>query len=156
MQTRKNRKNKTFNRKNRGGGPNKTKSKNKSKKNTKLPEKSKFKEFSSPTSPKDFLSTTFFITKDISNKHKALKDFHSFLSDLKYKKYKYTQNEQIIQIINGGIEFYNEAKTNNKTEEVITKKKGDTRGTYYDRLGCSYLYDMNDPNSKEPYEQKVN
>lgn len=40
--------------------------------------------------------------------------------------------------------------------EVITKKKGDTRGTYYDRLGCSYLYDMNDPNSKEPYEQKVN
>jgi hypothetical protein len=111
MQTRKNKKNKTFNRKNRGGGP-------KSKK--KQPE---FKEFSSPKSPKDFLSTTFFITKDISNKHKALKDFHSFLSDLKYKKYKYTQNEQIIQIINGGIEFYNEAKTNNKTEEVITKKK---------------------------------
>lgn len=36
--------------------------------------------------------------------------------------------------------------------EVITKKKGDTRGTYYDRLGCSYLYDMNDPNSKELYE----
>ena len=36
--------------------------------------------------------------------------------------------------------------------EVITKKKGDTRGTYYDRLGFSYLYDMNDPNSKELYE----
>jgi hypothetical protein len=108
---RKNRKNKTFNLKNRGGGP-------KSKK--KQPE---FNEFSSPKSPKDFLSTTFFITKDIINNHKALKDFHSFLSDLKYKKYKYTQNEKIIQIINEGIEFYNAAKTNNKTEEVITKNK---------------------------------
>lgn len=29
--------------------------------------------------------------------------------------------------------------------EVITKRLGDIRGTYYDRIGSSYLFDMNDP-----------
>ena len=40
--------------------------------------------------------------------------------------------------------------------EVITKKLGDIRGTYYDRLGFSYLFDMNDPTLEEPFEMKVN
>lgn len=29
--------------------------------------------------------------------------------------------------------------------EVVTKKIGDIRGTHYDKLGQSYLFDMNDP-----------
>ena len=29
--------------------------------------------------------------------------------------------------------------------EVVTKKTGDIRGTYYDTIGLSYLFDMNDP-----------
>lgn len=36
--------------------------------------------------------------------------------------------------------------------EVITKKLGDIRGTYYDRLGSSYLFDMNDPAPEETFE----
>ena len=40
--------------------------------------------------------------------------------------------------------------------EVITKKCGDIRGTYYDRLGSSYLFDMNDPAPDEDFEQSFN
>jgi len=29
--------------------------------------------------------------------------------------------------------------------EVLTNKYGDIRGTHYDKIGCSYLFDMNDP-----------
>ena len=29
--------------------------------------------------------------------------------------------------------------------EIVTKKHGDMRGTYYDANGLSYLFDMNDP-----------
>lgn len=29
--------------------------------------------------------------------------------------------------------------------EIVTKKHGDMRGTYYDENGLSYLFDMNDP-----------
>ena len=28
--------------------------------------------------------------------------------------------------------------------EMVTKKQGDMRGTYYDQQGLSYLFDMND------------
>ena len=40
--------------------------------------------------------------------------------------------------------------------EVITKRLADIRGTYYDRLGCSYLFDMNDPLPEESYEMQLN
>ena len=40
--------------------------------------------------------------------------------------------------------------------EVITKRLGDIRGTYYDKLGCSYLYDMNDPLPEEFQEIQMN
>lgn len=29
--------------------------------------------------------------------------------------------------------------------EIVTKKQGDMRGSYYDDNGLSYLFDMNDP-----------
>ena len=29
--------------------------------------------------------------------------------------------------------------------EIVTKKQGDMRGTYYDHNGLSYLFDMSDP-----------
>lgn len=28
--------------------------------------------------------------------------------------------------------------------EIVTKKQGDIRGTFYDKYGLSYLFDMND------------
>jgi SET domain-containing protein len=31
------------------------------------------------------------------------------------------------------------------TGEIVTKKWGDMRGSYYDYNGLSYLFDMNDP-----------
>lgn len=41
--------------------------------------------------------------------------------------------------------------------EVITNKYGDIRGTHYDKIGSSYLFDMNDPDDDDqPYEKKVN
>ena len=40
--------------------------------------------------------------------------------------------------------------------EVLTKKLGDIRGTHYDKIGCSYLFDMNDPMDDETYEMRVN
>ena len=40
--------------------------------------------------------------------------------------------------------------------EVVTKKAGDIRGTHYDKLGQSYLFDMNDPQEDESYELRVN
>lgn len=29
--------------------------------------------------------------------------------------------------------------------EIVTKKQGDMRGTFYDANGLSYLFDLNDP-----------
>ena len=39
--------------------------------------------------------------------------------------------------------------------EIVTKKQGDMRGTYYDERGLSYLYDMNDPLEEETREQII-
>lgn len=36
--------------------------------------------------------------------------------------------------------------------EIVTKKQGDMRGTYYDANGLSYLFDMNDPLPTEERE----
>jgi SET domain-containing protein len=40
--------------------------------------------------------------------------------------------------------------------EVISKKTGDIRGVHYDRICCSYLFDMNDPLPEETYENRMN
>lgn len=39
--------------------------------------------------------------------------------------------------------------------EVVTKKQGDMRGSYYDSKGLSYLFDMNDPNEDESREADI-
>ena len=39
--------------------------------------------------------------------------------------------------------------------EVVTKKQGDMRGSYYDHWGLSYLFDMNDPLEDELREACV-
>ena len=39
--------------------------------------------------------------------------------------------------------------------EIVTKKQGDMRGSYYDYNGLSYLFDMNDPLSDEIREQTI-
>lgn len=39
--------------------------------------------------------------------------------------------------------------------EVITKKEGDKRGFEYDKLGMSYLFDMNDPFESDNFETMV-
>lgn len=39
--------------------------------------------------------------------------------------------------------------------EIVTKKQGDMRGTYYDYIGLSYLFDMNDPRDDEKREQTI-
>jgi [histone H3]-lysine9 N-trimethyltransferase SUV39H len=39
--------------------------------------------------------------------------------------------------------------------EIVTKKHGDMRGTYYDANGLSYLFDMNDPLPTEEREQAI-
>lgn len=36
--------------------------------------------------------------------------------------------------------------------EVITKKEGDKRGFEYDKIGMSYLFDMNDPFESDDFE----
>lgn len=39
--------------------------------------------------------------------------------------------------------------------EIVTKKQGDMRGSYYDDNGLSYLFDMNDPEGEEQREQLI-
>ncbi len=39
--------------------------------------------------------------------------------------------------------------------EILTKKQGDMRGSFYDSQGLSYLFDMNEPGEKEKREQKI-
>lgn len=39
--------------------------------------------------------------------------------------------------------------------EIVTKKQGDMRGSYYDDTGLSYLFDMNDPLEDEVREQMI-
>ena len=39
--------------------------------------------------------------------------------------------------------------------EIVTKKQGDMRGTYYDSNGLSYLFDMNDPPEGEEREKLI-
>lgn len=39
--------------------------------------------------------------------------------------------------------------------EIVTKKQGDMRGSYYDSNGLSYLFDMNDPMEDELMEHKI-
>lgn len=39
--------------------------------------------------------------------------------------------------------------------EILTKKQGDMRGSFYDSQGLSYLFDMNEPAEKEKREQKI-
>jgi hypothetical protein len=41
------------------------------------------------------------------------------------------------------------------TGEVVTKKQGDMRGSYYDSTSLSYLFDMNDPLDSEKREQTI-
>jgi histone-lysine N-methyltransferase SUV39H len=41
------------------------------------------------------------------------------------------------------------------TGEVLTKKEGDQRGRDYDKVGMSYLFDMNDPDDKCSFEMNV-
>lgn len=38
--------------------------------------------------------------------------------------------------------------------EVISKRLGDIRGTYYDKIGSSYLFDMNDPLREEEFYER--
>lgn len=39
--------------------------------------------------------------------------------------------------------------------EILTKKRGDMRGSFYDNQGLSYLFDMNDPQEREKREEKI-
>jgi hypothetical protein len=39
--------------------------------------------------------------------------------------------------------------------EMVTKKQGDMRGTFYDAQGLSYLFDMNDALPDEHREQTI-
>lgn len=39
--------------------------------------------------------------------------------------------------------------------EIITAKEGDIRGKNYDKLGMSYLFDMNDIDESDEYDYKV-
>lgn len=41
------------------------------------------------------------------------------------------------------------------TGEIITKKEGDKRGNDYDKVGMSYLFDMNDSDEANPYEKSI-
>ena len=41
------------------------------------------------------------------------------------------------------------------TGEIVTKKWGDMRGSYYDYSGLSYLFDMNDPLETEKMEENI-
>jgi len=39
--------------------------------------------------------------------------------------------------------------------EILTKKQGDMRGSFYDSQSLSYLFDMNEPGEKEKREHKI-
>ena len=39
--------------------------------------------------------------------------------------------------------------------EIVSKKQGDMRGTYYDANGLSYLFDLNDPCESDEREQII-
>jgi histone-lysine N-methyltransferase SUV39H len=39
--------------------------------------------------------------------------------------------------------------------EILTAKEGDKRGRYYDQLGMSYLFDMNDVDEDDEYDMRV-
>jgi euchromatic histone-lysine N-methyltransferase len=39
--------------------------------------------------------------------------------------------------------------------EIVTKKQGDMRGSFYDSQGLSYLFDMNDPEDDNELDSKV-
>ena len=39
--------------------------------------------------------------------------------------------------------------------EILTAKDGDKRGRYYDQLGMSYLFDMNDIDDTDDYDVRV-
>lgn len=39
--------------------------------------------------------------------------------------------------------------------EIVSKKQGDMRGTYYDANGLSYLFDLNDPDEADEREQII-
>ena len=36
--------------------------------------------------------------------------------------------------------------------EIVSKKQGDMRGTFYDDNGLSYLFDLNDPSESDERE----
>ena len=36
--------------------------------------------------------------------------------------------------------------------EVLTAKEGDKRGRIYDKIGMSYLFDMNEPDETDDYD----
>ena len=38
------------------------------------------------------------------------------------------------------------------TGEILTKKNGDMRGSFYDNQGLNYLFDMNEPSDKDKRE----
>ena len=40
--------------------------------------------------------------------------------------------------------------------EVIPGRIADIRGTYYDMIGSSYLFNMNSPLEEEYFEKKIN
>ena len=39
--------------------------------------------------------------------------------------------------------------------EIVSKKQGDMRGTFYDDNGLSYLFDLNDPSEADEREQII-
>jgi SET domain-containing protein len=39
--------------------------------------------------------------------------------------------------------------------EVLTAKEGDKRGRIYDKIGMSYLFDMNEPDDTDEYDMQV-
>lgn len=41
------------------------------------------------------------------------------------------------------------------TGEVLVKKEGDRRGIIYDREGLNYLFDMNDPEEDDEFDNNI-
>ena len=39
--------------------------------------------------------------------------------------------------------------------EILTAKEGDKRGRVYDKIGMSYLFDMNEPDDTDEYDMQV-
>ena len=37
----------------------------------------------------------------------------------------------------------------------MTKKEGDKRGKFYDKIGLNYLFDMNDPDEDDQVEMRI-